>query len=723
MARRRTSTEATGSDRGDLRFVIHPRAFTALGRDLVTNDVVAVLELVKNSYDALATRVDVRFVKDSTRNTWSLEIEDNGTGMTSSDIRDVWMVVATPHRLTRPVSKRGAVRRRASGEKGLGRLSAARLGAELTLLTKAVRQPYWQLSVNWDELAAVEQLSDYEITLNRVTGATALKSSGTLLRISGLRSNWSEEAIDELGHNLGRLVPPFKKVSDFSIWLTPTHGRRLPSRVSLPKVYSQPPYRISGTVDSVGVLTFSYRQETESGSRVRKGKKFLPTRSRVSSVSEFRRRRDWKKTSCGPFEFEFRVWDLDRDSLLELSRRFDLDKTTRALRDLISGSEFAGISLYRDDVLVLPKSKAARDWLGLDGRRISRVGTRLSANQVIGHVSIGASDNPELRDTSDRERLVRNPASGELQDFVFQVVAVIEDERDKDRTTEREEPLAHIFEELGTETLVANVTRAVDQNKSPKHVLQIVSKAAERFDRSVRKVQKRFIYYSRLASLGTIAAALQHEVGNQTVPLEDFVFRTSKAIDRLPKEEAARLRRPLELAEASVNALKSLARRFSALATRTRTGRDEKCHVEEIAADCKEILKRDLTQTRIDVQIPESQTNVEIDSGELGAILVNLLTNAIYWLSKHQTAKKVIQLEIRRKGARATVRVHDNGPGVSGGDEERIFWPGVTKKPGGLGMGLTVASELVAQKGGRMHLEHPGKLGGATFGFDLPLAK
>ena len=67
------------------------------------------------------------------------------------------------------------------------------------------------------------------------------------------------------------------------------------------------------------------------------------------------------------------------------------------------------------------------------------------------------------------------------------------------------------------------------------------------------------------------------------------------------------------------------------------------------------------------------------------------------------------------------VEVHDSGPGVEADDAERIFWPGVTNKPGGIGMGLTVASELVAEHGGRLALDLRGKLGGATFQFDVPL--
>ena len=65
---------------------------------------------------------------------------------------------------------------------------------------------------------------------------------------------------------------------------------------------------------------------------------------------------------------------------------------------------------------------------------------------------------------------------------------------------------------------------------------------------------------------------------------------------------------------------------------------------------------------------------------------------------------------------------HDSGPGIEDGLEEKIFWPGVTRKEDGIGMGLTVASELVAQYNGKMYLIKPGDLGGASFGFDLPLA-
>ena len=58
-------------------FRMHPRVFAALGADLVTNDVVAVIELVKNSYDAFAQNVRLRFGNDESLGPF-LEIEDDG---------------------------------------------------------------------------------------------------------------------------------------------------------------------------------------------------------------------------------------------------------------------------------------------------------------------------------------------------------------------------------------------------------------------------------------------------------------------------------------------------------------------------------------------------------------------------------------------------------------------------------------------------------------------
>ena len=135
-------------------FRMHPRVFAALGANLVTDDVVAVIELIKNSFDAFAQNVWLRFSVDPNEGP-QLEITDDGIGMTREIIEDVWCLVATPYKDSNPVVKKGDKVRRVVGEKGLGRLSAARLGSRLIMLTQAAQSPCWEVTVDWSDIASV----------------------------------------------------------------------------------------------------------------------------------------------------------------------------------------------------------------------------------------------------------------------------------------------------------------------------------------------------------------------------------------------------------------------------------------------------------------------------------------------------------------------------------------------------------------------------------------
>ncbi len=179
----------------------------------------------------------------------------------------------------------------------------------------------------------------------------------------------------------------------------------------------------------------------------------------------------------------------------------------------------------------------------------------------------------------------------------------------------------------------------------------------------------------------------------------------------------------LALANRGEQSLEKLADTFAPLARRTMKGKHRISLIEEIIHDCIAMREKDLRKKKILVEVPESQTESDIDPGELTAIIINLLDNAIYWNGfSEQIHRKIrFDIDVNQQTRRIFIRVNDTGPGINSGDEERIFWPGVTRKEEGFGMGLTVASEIVSQYGGRLGLIMPGLLGGASFVFDLPL--
>jgi len=726
------------TDSVEVHWTFHPRVFTSLGAELVTNDLVAIVELVKNAYDAFARRVDIRFLIDEKSKEQIIEIQDDGHGMDQGTIMKAWFMVGTPYRANAKTVKREKALRRVTGEKGLGRLSAARLGAKLQMYTKTEGKDCYRIDVNWDTMASAPSLDECKAIMRRVTPLPGLEHHGTLLRIYQLRHKWDFDENSELPNleaELARFVPPFHKQAGFDIYLTLPGQKETGIRIKPSRIFSHPEYTVKGKVNEKGIISITYQRHSEDKPRQITGLMYLPeSEPHLYLESKFKLGEDREDTKCGGFRFEFRVWDLDRDSLLDLGRRFDLGKKVTEIRGQISDSPFSGISLYRDGILVLPKEiggakkqeSAGRDWLGLNLRRVSRVGTRISANQVIGFVEITADANTGLRDTADRERLVDNAASRQFREFLFRIVEFLEHEREKDRTEaeHQEPPLQDLFATLRTPTISKTLVEIEKRKGTWGEIYEAVEEHTKELDQAVKEIQQRFFYYSRLASVGSLAMLLQHEVGNKVSVISELTKYLHDNLDDL--SHLKYLRKRLELAENAVRSLQRLADIFSPLASRLFGTRRRKGIIEDIISTIAEWRAKEINQLHVALKFnKEERTEVAVDPGELAPILDNLMTNSLYWFRKVDVGERTIRIEVFKNsdGTRAEVRFHDSGPGIDDGYEEKIFWPGVTKKEEGIGMGLTVASELVAQHGGRMYLIKPGELGGASFGFNLPIAR
>ena len=710
---------------------MHPRVFESLGKDLVTNDVVAVIELVKNSYDAYARNVWVRFGEDESQGSY-LEIEDDGQGMEEEILEDVWCMVATPFKEQHPLAKREQNRRRVAGEKGLGRLSVLRLGKRLRMLTQTENSPCWEVHVNWDTLLKADDLSESFVNYRQYNRESPFSRSGTMLTIYDLNNDWDRNRVSDLRNNLARLISPFAQVGEFNIFFSGFEETLIEEELEI-KPYeflANPKYKISGSVDENGHVKAEY--EFVPIKSVGLSRKKTINMKWKEILDEARNREKWKSSSpklvsssskkadCGSFDFEIRAWDIATDDTEEIAERFNIQKNEirKAIR------EHNGISIYRDGVLVLPKSDSARDWMGLDLRRVSKTGTRLSTNQIVGYVSISAEQNPQIRDTSDRERLVSCVEVEEFEAILTEIVIKLGNERSKDRrdASEEEQKTQSLFDKLSAEGLLDKVTEISKRGGRPSQVVPLVREHKKDLDATRNTLQKRFVYYSRLATIGSIAAMLVHEIRNRTTIIGSFLKFVEERLESLKGKWARNHARAVR----AVDSLEHLSDTFLPLASRNfRRRKRLRSVLEEHIKECVEIRKQMMMKQNIKCKIPESETFVAVDPGELDAIILNLLTNSEYWLSKSPEDEREIefQLDWTNGGQRVCVSVHDTGPGIDDEDVEKIFWPGVTSKPDGIGMGLTVVSELVAAYGGDVLTIHPGERGGASFVFDLPARK
>lgn len=694
---------------------VHPRAIAALGADLVTNDIVAIIELVKNSYDAMASRVTVSVSEDE--NGRFIDVLDDGSGMSPQTIQDVWAVVATPFRHDNAWGGSGANRRRASGAKGLGRLAAARLGGKLEMVTQTEADGCWQVLADWDAIGLASSLQDCSVTVEPCREPLGTPS-GTRVRIRNLSSDWNDTELEDLQDNLSRLVSPFQPLHGFMLFFD-AGGGAATVQVEPPRFMSHPKYRLEGSFDGSGNMAAKYTYETPDGER-RVASRYLSW----NQVVELSQAGEWSTQisgdpTCGPFTFEMRVWDIASHDTAEIAGKWNIERNQirKALR------AHKGLSVYRDGILVIPKSEHSRDWLGLDLRRVSKLGVRISTNQIVGNVQIGAETNPLLMDTSDRERLVNTAELSQFRAMLFAAVGVLESERTVDRRppSVRAEATSDFFRNISADALVKDIGEAVEEGTVPPETLVMVEDFNESLAKTRDELERRFVYYSRLATIGTIAQMLIHEIRNRTAVLGRFIREVEAQLASAPES----VRNLYRAAGSAVTSLDSLADTFAPLATRRFKRGKRFSNLRDQARVSISLLERDAKRLGLDfVNDLADDIEVAVDPGELDAVLVNLFSNALYWLEQSSSGSRHLRVAAAEaEKDRVSVVVSDSGPGIREDAITSVMEPGFTLKPDGIGMGLTVAAEVVHEHGGRLGVVSPGELGGATFTFDVPLTK
>ena len=699
-------------------FKMHPRVFSALGADLVTDDNVAIIELVKNSYDAMAQNVHIRFKKDEAHGT-ILEIEDDGIGMSKKIIEEVWCIVGTPYKLKNSIVKHAGANRRVSGSKGLGRLSTARLGNCLQMITQTNGGICWEVNIDWKQVALGNDISDSFVSCKVHNDRTLLSNSGTLVRISALNSHWDDSKIHDLEENLSRLVSPFSNHSGFNICLSNCDASDDKIvNITPTEFLSDPKYQCFGEVDKFGNISGIYKF-SNVGKETIKEKNITISWEQIHTVHKFsENEHSAGSAKCGPFSFDIRVWDIAPEDTSVISEYYNIEK--RSVRQAIRFHN--GISVYRDDILILPKSDKARDWFGLDLRRVGRVGKRLSTNQIVGYVEITAELNSKIGDTSDRERFISCPELNEFIAILMTVIVAIEDERENDKIKEDgKSSLVNLFDEINADELTEKVAAVLETSNDSSSIIPLIEKHNNTIKAASEKLQKRLVYYSRLASIGTLAHMLIHEIRNQITVIGNFLTHVKKIFT---SSTDRKIRKKHSHSEESIQALDRLAEIFSPLASINYRNEKFETILEEQISYCINLHAAELTSRKIKWYFPKSKTIVAVHPGDLCTILINLITNSMYWMSSVPEGKRSLDFVVKRiEKNRALVRVVDTGPGIVGDEIEEIFLPGVTKRPYGIGMGLTVASEIVAAYEGKLGVEVKEAGKGASFEFDIPLSE
>jgi hypothetical protein len=365
-----------------------------IGAELISDDVVAVVELVKNAYDADASRVVISF-RDVTAQGGTISITDDGTGMDLDTVLGVWMEPgATSKTDARRTTSR---RRRVLGEKGVGRFAADKLGSHLELVSRrGGTATEIRATFDFDQFdSATETLSAIRSRWELVP-ATTIERRGTVLTISGLRTAWTERMFRRLATRMARLCSPFRQLDDFAIRLESDEFPDYAGELSA-GFLDHAPYSIEAAFDGANTVEV-----------------------RLGDALSLQPWVDPRPLTCGPMRARIFAFDLETDALARIGPRLEVRAWLR---------EWAGVSVYRDGFRIWPYGEPHDDWLRLDQRRVNNPVVRLSNNQVVGFVEITRDRNPELRDQTNREGLLHNEAFSDLRRFLHFALEILEGAR------------------------------------------------------------------------------------------------------------------------------------------------------------------------------------------------------------------------------------------------------------------------------------------------------
>lgn len=707
-----------------------PKAFAAFGADLVTSDIVALIELVKNSYDAFAYNVLIEFASDDAGNP-ILIIKDDGLGMTKDVIVNAWAVIATNNKVRNPFIERDGQKRAVSGNKGMGRFSAARLGSKLALLTKTVAEGCYRIELDWEMFNNANSISDCSFSLEKKNDDEIDSESGTILTISNLAHSWGDDDFADLQEELSRIINPFKGIGKFDIVLKIANAETAID-IKVPEFVNHPKYLFEATVDGNGNIAWNY-----SFSPLKKGMDFSNNNSGTLEWKEILEdleqelNKESQKTyrilrdvvpSCGKFNMEIRVWDRDSESIQDITELYSMKRSAykSALR------AYKGLSVYRDGVLVLPKSEATRDWIGLDLRRVGRVGDRISTNQIIGIINITSSENPNIKDATDREKLVDTVEYLEFTTIIKAAVKLLESLRKNDRIETEEEStpgsrtLTDLLAGVDSTELLNEVEEKAKIGCSIDDLVQIVKDynfdAQERMD----ELKDRLVYYGQVASVGSISGFIIHEIRGRMTSVKRFLDSSNKEFSPFNQ----RMQKYYDLAVLAHERMIDVSNTFAPIFDAGLRQRKNYCDLLQEINNSIALLEKKITDNKINIKIEcNNDLIVPMHRGELQTVLVNLIDNAIYWTTQKNKENRLIEIIVKKEkdSKQLLLEISDNGPGIEEKDAGRIFSPGVTKKKFGVGMGLVIITEILNKYGAEVSVVIPGRIdNGATFKIVLP---
>ena len=722
----------------DITYKIRPaaRLIHTIGSDLIGDSYAALVELVKNSYDADASKVDIVFKYTEIGNEKALiiSIKDDGHGMDFDTVINKWLVPATDDKLKRKISKKGT--RILQGRKGIGRFAASILGQEMTLSTVAEDGEKSEAVIDWRIFKTDEYLENIELLVEKnETGEPSsteiliiakdetyeevvLNEEGfeeTVEKIDAKLSYWNKDTLEQLINELRKLISPFEESTDdhFKINLSfvnsPFTDIDKNIKIDTYPVVQFYDYRISGTISDNGKANLLFENNVNPE---------VVQKENISADFELTGNNKY----CGILKIDFRVFDREPEAIDNLINKGLINPVSKNLmgkkqaKQLLD--EVYGVNVYKNSFRIRPYGNAGIDWLDLDKNRIQNFTLKISNNQIIGFVTIQSEEKSGLEEKSARDGLKENEYYFGLKELAQKALFELEtrrlayrikSEKSRGKLTKVQDTINSLFSLAEVKSTIGKKLSEFKIDKKAINEINIIlTKEEEKKLELKEEIEKTIAIYQGQATLGKIVNFILHE-GRK--PLQFFNSET-KVMERYLKfYRATKDEENLDELTQSINGFKvnskfisDLFKRISPLAKQKR---DKKINfpVVQVINESKDVFNSHLEDTNIKFTVTGNK-DIEIFgwSEDLYIALTNLIENSVYWLGISKSKTKEIKIDVVENKNSVIIDFRDSGPGLTDLEIESgaIFEPGYSKKINGTGLGLAIAGEAIDRLNGEL---------------------
>lgn len=706
------------SDNQEVKFEFKPRArlLAQLGDQLIKNEHIAVVELVKNSYDADATFCRIELDDFMDKKNGSITILDNGNGMDIDIVKNAWLEPGSDSKLDNnkqpkisPVYQRLPI-----GEKGIGRFGVHKLGDKIVLITKREGTKEVHVEIDWSNIKDVKYLKDFPIKveekdkplffneenlrkvlkLDDKTPSDEIQQHGTFIFIKTLKTRWDRLMIRELARTVSSLQSPFKKSNQsFKVDLVLNQNQKwLEGIESWESIRERALFKFKVHIRGSEIVSFLY-EFMPFPSMLDKVKSRVVTIDNNSYINSQRNIFDDSENKQKLLNLsDFKIGDISFQGYI-----FDLDSIVMKLSGILDRKNFkeylkshTGVKVFRDDLRVYDYGEQENDWLGLDKRRFQDPGKAISNNLIVAAVHLDRNKSQDLQEKTNREGFVENDAYIAMKKAILHALALVTNLRHEDKLNLRK-ALAEDNNQKTINGLVLEACEYVQTNVKEEKTKQDIIKYFRKFEEDFETVKDTLLL---AAGSGLSLSVVMHEV-------EKIVYEVQRILTKEPNEK--------ERISTLVMHLSKMLDGYSEIVKRPKQQSQNIKSALDQALFNIEFRKRAHRVTTVDEYKLKENVTLKYSRPLIVAAIQNLLDNSIYWLDHKYEVEgiefdKKIFIDIQETNHQYHIIIADNGTGLENLDPNILTEPFVSFKPDnkGMGLGLHITQQAMLSNNGQL---------------------